>query len=262
MAPWRQGVASCPAAPAAPCAREVRAVERAVQEAVVAQRRRSRPTSPSRPPSAGGRLRRRLHRGSTRQSTELKQRRRSSGKSPSRVSLSFSPSAGILWQSRRACLHPYAAVAFVIAQVADIAFPALHLPGWTLTLMIVLLLLEFPVALLLAWAYDVTPEGLVRAGPAVDRAAAERPRHRDSRGPLCACDRPPDSPLPGSSAASSSYRSTFARERGRVAALLGDTAVATHSWSLFLAMRRNAEPDRRADVERVGRELARLRDGR
>jgi hypothetical protein len=29
-----------------------------------------------------------------------------------------------------------------------------------------------------------------------------------------------------------------------------------------VAMRRNAEPDRRADVERVGRELARLRDGR
>jgi serine/threonine protein kinase len=38
-------------------------------------------------------------------------------------------------------LHPYAAVAFVIAQVADNAFPALHLPSWTLTLVIVLLLL-------------------------------------------------------------------------------------------------------------------------
>jgi hypothetical protein len=45
-------------------------------------------------------------------------------------------------------------------------------------------------------------------------------------------------------------------------ALLGGTAVATHSWSLFVAMRTNAEPERRADLERVGRELAWLRDGR
>jgi tetratricopeptide (TPR) repeat protein len=56
----------------------------------------------------------------------------------------------------------YGAVAFVIAQVADIAFPALLLPSWTLTLVIVLLLLGFPLALVLAWAFDLTPEGLQR----------------------------------------------------------------------------------------------------
>jgi tetratricopeptide (TPR) repeat protein/class 3 adenylate cyclase len=56
----------------------------------------------------------------------------------------------------------YAAVAFVVVQVADIAFPALRLPEWTLTLVVVLIALGFPVALVLAWAYDVTPRGVRR----------------------------------------------------------------------------------------------------
>ena len=56
----------------------------------------------------------------------------------------------------------YAAVAFVIAQVADIFFPALHLPAWGVTFVVVLLLLGFPIALVLAWAFEITPEGLVR----------------------------------------------------------------------------------------------------
>jgi len=58
----------------------------------------------------------------------------------------------------------YAAVSFVLAQVADIAFPALHLPSWTVTFVIVLIILGFPVALVLAWAFEITPEGMVRTG--------------------------------------------------------------------------------------------------
>jgi TolB-like protein/cytochrome c-type biogenesis protein CcmH/NrfG len=56
----------------------------------------------------------------------------------------------------------YAAAAFITAQVADIAFPALGLPGWSMTLVIVLLLLGFPFALIFSWIFDVTPEGLQR----------------------------------------------------------------------------------------------------
>lgn len=56
----------------------------------------------------------------------------------------------------------YAGVSFVLAQVADIAFPALHLPAWTVTFVIVLILVGFPVALVLAWAFEITPEGVVR----------------------------------------------------------------------------------------------------
>ncbi|UCC81707.1 MAG: hypothetical protein JSW46_11905 [Gemmatimonadota bacterium] len=56
----------------------------------------------------------------------------------------------------------YVAVAFVIWQAAEIAVPGLNLPGWVLTLVILLTVLGFPVALVLAWAFDITPEGVKR----------------------------------------------------------------------------------------------------
>jgi TolB-like protein len=65
----------------------------------------------------------------------------------------------------------YAAVAFVVWQAADIAFPALRLPEWTLTLVVVLAILGFPVALVLAWAFEVTPDGVVREQQGLPRAA-------------------------------------------------------------------------------------------
>ncbi len=48
----------------------------------------------------------------------------------------------------------YGAAAFVIMQVADIAFEPLGLPAWTLTFLILLLLLGLPIAMILAWAFD------------------------------------------------------------------------------------------------------------
>ena len=61
------------------------------------------------------------------------------------------------------------AAAYIIAaggtiQLASAAFPAWELPNWTLRLVIVLFLLGFPIALILAWAYDITAQG-VRATP-------------------------------------------------------------------------------------------------
>jgi len=63
------------------------------------------------------------------------------------------------------------AVAYVIAaggiiQLGSAAFPAWELPNWALRLVIVLLLVGFPIALILAWAFDVTPQG-IRATPDV-----------------------------------------------------------------------------------------------
>lgn len=52
----------------------------------------------------------------------------------------------------------YAAVAFVVWQVADIAFPYLGLPDRAVTAVLVFTVLGFPVALVLAWAYEVRPE--------------------------------------------------------------------------------------------------------
>jgi TolB-like protein/Tfp pilus assembly protein PilF len=60
----------------------------------------------------------------------------------------------------------YGAVAFVIAQVADIAFPALRLPEWALTLVVVLLIIGFPVALVLSWIFDLTHGGVERTDAA------------------------------------------------------------------------------------------------
>jgi len=61
----------------------------------------------------------------------------------------------------------YATVAFIVWQVAAIAFPALRLPDWAVTLVVVLAMLGFPLAMVLAWAFDLTPHGVQRtpSGP-------------------------------------------------------------------------------------------------
>src|SRR2546423_15443790 len=62
------------------------------------------------------------------------------------------------------------AVAYVIAaggiiQLASAAFPAWELPNWSLRLVIGLLLIGFPIALILAWAFDVTSQGITTTPP-------------------------------------------------------------------------------------------------
>ena len=56
----------------------------------------------------------------------------------------------------------YLVGAWLVLQVGDVVFPALRLPPWTLTLLVVLVVLGFPVALLLGWAFDITPGGIER----------------------------------------------------------------------------------------------------
>jgi len=60
----------------------------------------------------------------------------------------------------------YGAVAFVVLQVADIAFEPLGLPAWTMTLVLFLALVGFPIAVVLAWAFETTPQGVKRTAPA------------------------------------------------------------------------------------------------
>ena len=64
----------------------------------------------------------------------------------------------------------YGATAFVLLQLADLLVEALKLPADFLTMVTVLILLGFPLALVLAWAFEVTPEGGVRR---VDPASQE-----------------------------------------------------------------------------------------
>ena len=73
------------------------------------------------------------------------------------------------------------AAAYIIAaggiiQLASATFPAWELPPWSLRLVILLLLVGFPIALILAWAFDITPQG-IRTTP--DTAAPRTRRRRN-----------------------------------------------------------------------------------
>jgi TolB-like protein/Tfp pilus assembly protein PilF len=54
----------------------------------------------------------------------------------------------------------YVVAAGFLIQIASAVFPAWELPNWSLRLVIALLLIGFPIALILAWAYDITAKGI------------------------------------------------------------------------------------------------------
>lgn len=56
----------------------------------------------------------------------------------------------------------YLVVAWLLIEVSDTIFPRLGLPDWSVTLVIALVALGFPLALFLAWAYELTPAGVKR----------------------------------------------------------------------------------------------------
>jgi TolB-like protein/Flp pilus assembly protein TadD len=69
----------------------------------------------------------------------------------------------------------YVVAAWVVAQVVTQIFPVFEVSQWALRSMIVLLITGFPIALILAWAFDITPEGIKRTDD-VDLAQAQRRR--------------------------------------------------------------------------------------
>jgi TolB-like protein/Flp pilus assembly protein TadD len=123
----------------------------------------------------------------------------------------------------------YAAMAFIVAQVADIAFPALNLPAWSLTLVIVLLLVGFPFALIFSWIFDVTPEGLRRT-EADARSAG------------------------GSTTSLESATSSFRPPRAAAIAAVGAVIILALAAGAFMLQDRPAAADKAADDEE--RELA------
>jgi TolB-like protein/Tfp pilus assembly protein PilF len=56
----------------------------------------------------------------------------------------------------------YVVVAWLLIQVATQVFPFFEIPNWAVRLVVLLLILGFPVALILAWAFELTPEGIKR----------------------------------------------------------------------------------------------------
>lgn len=60
----------------------------------------------------------------------------------------------------------YVVVAWIILQVSDVVLDRIGLPSWTFLLILTLLCIGFPLNMIFAWAYDLTPGGLTRTGPA------------------------------------------------------------------------------------------------
>ncbi|MBT8137742.1 MAG: tetratricopeptide repeat protein [Gammaproteobacteria bacterium] len=69
----------------------------------------------------------------------------------------------------------YSVVAWVVIQIADITFEPLHLPGWALTLLIALAIAGLPLAVVLAWLFDLTPAGLERDRGDAGNSASQSP---------------------------------------------------------------------------------------
>src|SRR5713101_3523480 len=57
----------------------------------------------------------------------------------------------------------YAVVAWLLLQAASILFPTFEAPAWTMKVFVAVITLGFPIALVLAWAFELTPEGIKRA---------------------------------------------------------------------------------------------------
>jgi len=90
----------------------------------------------------------------------------------------------------------YLVAAWLLIQVADAVFEPMGLPAWSLKLVIVLAALGFPLACVLAWAFDVTPRGIERAETAA-LSAVEAPAER----PSLRTPEPPPAPVPATAAA-------------------------------------------------------------
>ncbi len=56
----------------------------------------------------------------------------------------------------------YAVVSWLLIQIATQVFPFFEIPNWAVRLVVILLILGFPIALILSWAFEITPEGIKR----------------------------------------------------------------------------------------------------
>ena len=72
----------------------------------------------------------------------------------------------------------YAVVGWLLVQVTTQVFPIFEIPNWALRLIVLAIVIGFPIALVMAWAFELTPEGLKRTEDVDPAAAAQRPRHR------------------------------------------------------------------------------------
>jgi TolB-like protein/Tfp pilus assembly protein PilF len=70
----------------------------------------------------------------------------------------------------------YAIVGWLLVQIATQVFPFLEIPNWVIRLVIALVAIGFPIALVIAWAFELTPQGLKRTEDVDLAEAARQPR--------------------------------------------------------------------------------------
>ena len=80
----------------------------------------------------------------------------------------------------------YGGIAFVIIQIIDGTFDLMGVPEWVGRTMVVFMALGFPVSMILAWIFDITPDGIVRTKGAstpltAGQASSERPENQAPR---------------------------------------------------------------------------------
>jgi TolB-like protein/Flp pilus assembly protein TadD len=71
----------------------------------------------------------------------------------------------------------YAVVGWLLIQIATQVFPFFEIPNWGVRLMVLIIALGFPIALILAWAFELTPEGIKRMED-LDRPAQQQSKNR------------------------------------------------------------------------------------
>ena len=72
----------------------------------------------------------------------------------------------------------YAVVGWLLTQVATQVFPFFEIPNWGIRLVVLIIAIGFPIALIIAWAFELTPEGLKRTEIADAEHLPERSRRR------------------------------------------------------------------------------------
>jgi TolB-like protein/Tfp pilus assembly protein PilF len=72
----------------------------------------------------------------------------------------------------------YGAIAWAVTEASSVVLPALHVPEWAMTFIVVFLMAGFPIAMVLAWVFDVGPEGIQRTEPMAQSAPAAQVKLR------------------------------------------------------------------------------------
>src|SRR5437764_13105851 len=69
----------------------------------------------------------------------------------------------------------YAVGSWLLIQIATQVFPFFEIPNWAVRLVVVILIIGFPIALVLSWAFEITPQGIKRESEIeADKSIARR----------------------------------------------------------------------------------------